>query len=286
MYWDYPEVSTRDRLDHAPPIDASRVRLSPEQAYAALKRDTPPASVRLFMFDGRPAYRFDDALVFADDGHVQDGFPLDLTLRIASSWAEEPTDSAAREIVTRPDQWTVSGEFRGLRPLDKYSWPDGQRDLRLAAHGRSGAIDNASLAAGLVLRSDSALAVLHSSARERPAVESNRPVGVGRRRGDVAARIDRRNLDHGSRGAHSLHRPEALARALGPHLRSLRLHLGLQRLPFDGAFPIQRRPARDGIENRRRARRRRLFVCCLRGEASAGGADGGGEAARLHVRRG
>jgi PepSY-associated TM region len=126
MYWDYPEVSTRDRLDHAPPIDASRVQLSPEQAYAALKRDTPPASVRLFMFDGRPAYRFDDALVFADDGHVQDGFPLDLTLRIASSWADEPPASAAREIVTRPDQWTVSGEYRGLRPLDKYSWPDGK----------------------------------------------------------------------------------------------------------------------------------------------------------------
>ena len=125
MYWDYPEVSARDRLDHSPPLDAARIRRSPEQAYAALTRDTPPASVRLFMFDSRPAYQFDDALVFADDASVQDGFPPDLTLRIASNWSAEPLASATREVIIKPDQWTVSGEFRPLRPLDKYSWPDG-----------------------------------------------------------------------------------------------------------------------------------------------------------------
>jgi uncharacterized iron-regulated membrane protein len=127
MYWDYPEVGSPDRLRHALPLDASRVRLSPQQAYAALKREEPPGSVKLFMFDGRPVYRFDDVLVYADDGQVQDGFPPDLTLRIASAWAGEDRDTATREIVTQPDQWTVSGEFRSLRPLAKYSWPDGNQ---------------------------------------------------------------------------------------------------------------------------------------------------------------
>jgi hypothetical protein len=127
MYWGYPEVSERDRLERSPPIDAASVRLSPAQAYAALKRDGPPDSVRLRMFDGRPAYQFDGALVYADDGETQRGFPPELTLRIAAAWAGEPGGSAAaREIVTEADQWTVSGEFRGLRPLDKYSWPDGR----------------------------------------------------------------------------------------------------------------------------------------------------------------
>jgi hypothetical protein len=126
MYWDYPEVSRRDRIERALPLDASRVRLSPEQAYAALKRESAPDSVRLFMFDGRPAYQFDGTLVYADDGRTQDGFPPDLTLRIAAAWAGEPAGGATHDTVTQADQWTVSGEFRRLRPLDKYTWPDGK----------------------------------------------------------------------------------------------------------------------------------------------------------------
>jgi uncharacterized iron-regulated membrane protein len=127
MYWDYPEVSARDRLDHSPPLDPARVRLSPEQAYAGLKQDVPPSSARLFMFDARPVYQFDDAIVFADDGSVQDGFPADLTLRLAAAWAGELPALAGRQVVTQPDQWTVSGEFRPLRPFDKYTWPDGNQ---------------------------------------------------------------------------------------------------------------------------------------------------------------
>jgi uncharacterized iron-regulated membrane protein len=126
-YWDYPEVTDQDRMAHAAPINPSRVRLTPDQAYARLQLDGPPSSAVLLMFDGRPAYRFDDALVYADTGDSQQDFPPDLTRRIASTWVSHPAEAASRAVVDSPDQWTVSGEFAPLRPLDKYTWPEGQQ---------------------------------------------------------------------------------------------------------------------------------------------------------------
>ncbi len=124
-YWDYPGVSDRDRLEHAEAIDISRVRLTPRQAYSKLQLDGEPASEILLMFDGRPAYRFDGALVYADTGEPQTDFPPELTRRIAGNWISRPAGAASLGVVDQPDQWTVSGEFGPLRPLDKYSWPDG-----------------------------------------------------------------------------------------------------------------------------------------------------------------
>jgi len=124
-YWDYPSVTDRDRLAHAEPIDASRIHFTADQAYASLNLDGPPASTLLLMFDGRPAFRFDDALVYADTGQPQRDFLPDLTRRIAAAWAKRPASAASLEITNAIDQWTVSGEFAELRPLDKYSWPNG-----------------------------------------------------------------------------------------------------------------------------------------------------------------
>lgn len=124
-YWDYPGVSDRDRLEHAQPIDITSVRLTPQQAYAKLQLDGTPSSAVLLMFDGRPAYRFDGVLVYADTGEPQNDFPPELTRRIAATWESRSADSASLSVVDQPDQWTVSGEFGPLRPLDKYSWPDG-----------------------------------------------------------------------------------------------------------------------------------------------------------------
>src|SRR5436189_6239117 len=69
MYWDYPGVSAGDRLEHSPALVASTVRLSPQQAYAAVADEPMPTPVRLNSFDGRPVYRFgDEAIVYADTG--------------------------------------------------------------------------------------------------------------------------------------------------------------------------------------------------------------------------
>ncbi|PYU28846.1 MAG: hypothetical protein DMG32_01800, partial [Acidobacteria bacterium] len=63
----------------------------------------------------------------ADDGQIQEDFPADLTLRIASAWTGQPPSATKEEDNTEEDQWTVSEEFAELRPLRKYSWPDGQQ---------------------------------------------------------------------------------------------------------------------------------------------------------------
>src|SRR3954464_7865188 len=58
MYWQFPDVSTRDRIEHAPPLDPATIKLTPGEAFARLDADPPPTGVRLDTFDGRPVYEF------------------------------------------------------------------------------------------------------------------------------------------------------------------------------------------------------------------------------------
>src|SRR3984957_18513930 len=125
MYWDYPAVSDADRLERAPVLDAAKVKLSAAEAYAALDSDQPPGSIRLASLDGRPAYYFrigrGRAVVYADSGEPQDVFPPELNLRTAAAWTGQPASAAKVSEVTEPDQWTLEGGLRNLRPLWKYS---------------------------------------------------------------------------------------------------------------------------------------------------------------------
>lgn len=132
MYWDYPSVSAEDRLERAPFLDASRVKLSAAEAYAKLSSKQPPSATGLAVFDGRPAYRFragrgGQMLVYADTGEQQDVFSPELNLRTASAWTGQPAADAKVEEITKPDQWTLEGGLRNLRPLWKYSWPNGDQ---------------------------------------------------------------------------------------------------------------------------------------------------------------
>jgi len=141
MYWDFPAVTAADRLDRSPPLDASTVHVAPEQALAALDADRVPAAVRLNTFDGRPAYRFrigrEETLVYADTGE-QPGVPSRAQLdRIAAAWVRQPVDTARVSEMTDVDQWTVQGPLRTLRPVWKYSWPNGE-DVYVA--GASGEV--------------------------------------------------------------------------------------------------------------------------------------------------
>ena len=129
MYWDYPSVSDADRLQRAPILDPSRVKVSPAAAYARLGWDDAPDSTRLASFDQRPAYFFrarrSEAIVYADTGEQQDVLSPEVNLRTAAAWAGRPAAEARVEEVTEPDQWTVEGGMRNLLPLWKYSWPNG-----------------------------------------------------------------------------------------------------------------------------------------------------------------
>jgi hypothetical protein len=131
MYWDFPGVTAQDRLDRSPALDDSSIRLSPAEGYARLDVAQPPAEVRLNTFDGRPVYRFRsgrrERLVYADTGDEQDEVSSEMIGRIATAWNGQPAATAKVESVEQPDQWTVEGGLRNLRPLWKYSWRNGEQ---------------------------------------------------------------------------------------------------------------------------------------------------------------
>jgi hypothetical protein len=131
MYWGYPQVDAQERLARSMPLDPQTIRVSPAEAYAALGGDSTPDQVRIAVLDGRPAYRFrigrSESIVYADDAQLLEEIPHDMFRRIASAWTGQPASAATFEgALTQPDQWTVSGEFRDLRPLWKFSWPNGE----------------------------------------------------------------------------------------------------------------------------------------------------------------
>ena len=139
MYCDFPSVRTADFLERSPALDASAIRLSPAEAWAKLNVDEPVTGVRLNIFAGRPVYRFaaggEIKRVYADTGE-KPGLPSPETMRrVASNWTAQPIAQAAVEPVTEVDQWTIQGGLRNLRPLWKYSWPNGEQ---VYVSGRNG----------------------------------------------------------------------------------------------------------------------------------------------------
>jgi hypothetical protein len=130
MYWTYPTVAAADRLQRSPALDPSTVVLSPVEAAAAVGLEATPAQTRLNTFDGRPAYRFGGGsgiVVYADTGEEQTRVSTPMRHRIAGAWTGLPAGDARIETVTDVDQWTVQGQMRNLRPLYKYSWPNGEQ---------------------------------------------------------------------------------------------------------------------------------------------------------------
>ena len=129
MYWDFPDVRQADRIAHAAPIDAAKIKLSPAEAYAQLGVNEEVQDVRLSTFDGRPVYRFDDDayVVYADTGDEQLEVSDAMVRRIAEAWTKQPAGRARVEEITEVDQWTVQMRVVDLRPLWKFSWPDGEQ---------------------------------------------------------------------------------------------------------------------------------------------------------------
>jgi hypothetical protein len=143
MYWEFPAVTAADRLERAPALAASAIRLSPAEAVAALGATEPLMHLTLEMFDGRPVYRArgdawlkplhgartagEETIIYADTGAIQTVVSPAMRDRIAAAWTGEPAALARVETLREADQWTVEGTFDALRPLWKYAWPDGQQ---------------------------------------------------------------------------------------------------------------------------------------------------------------
>jgi hypothetical protein len=131
MYWDFPSVRADDRLERSPLLEPSRVRLSPAEALASLRISRSPAQIRLGTFDGRPAYRVrsgrDEKIVYADTGEEPVAVDSTMAARIASAWTGQPQTAVRTQLMNDVDQWTVQGPLRSLRPLWKFSWPNGEQ---------------------------------------------------------------------------------------------------------------------------------------------------------------
>ena len=130
MYWTFPAATTADRLERLPALDRSKVALTPAEAYATLKLDDPPGDIRLTSFDGRPAYRFDGRggpVVYADTGEEQVEGSRFMVNRAAAAWTGKPVADAQVVKLEGVDQWTVSTNLSGLRPVWKFSWPSGEQ---------------------------------------------------------------------------------------------------------------------------------------------------------------
>lgn len=136
MYWSYPAVSIGDRLLRAPTLRAADVKFSAEQVFDG-PLEQQPADVTLTSFDGRPAYLGGGRLVYADTATPQLAVDDALLDRAAAAWSGQPLVLAAKQSVEAVDQWTLSSSLRNLRPLYKYSWPDGQQ---VYVHGGSGEV--------------------------------------------------------------------------------------------------------------------------------------------------
>ena len=132
MYSGFPEVDQQERFEKAAPIESGAIRVSPEAAYNKLRWMGPPEGLEISMLDGRPAYRFrvgsELGTIFADTGDVLAEVTEDFALREAAHWTVQAAERARLEgVIREPDQWTVSAEYRALRPLFRFSWPDGEQ---------------------------------------------------------------------------------------------------------------------------------------------------------------
>ena len=131
MYRRFPDVSREDRLERAPVLDATKIKLSVEEAHRTLEENQAPGRVLLNTLDDRPVYRFGagrrERIVYADDGAAVGEVPRETLRRIASAWTRQPIGTAKEEAIETPDQWVVQGQLRNLRPMWKYSVADGQQ---------------------------------------------------------------------------------------------------------------------------------------------------------------
>jgi hypothetical protein len=130
MYWTFPTVEPGDRLERSPALDPATIVLSPIEAAERIGIRPAPTQTRLNTFDGRPVYRFGGGarprIVYADTGEEQVEASSVQRDRIAAAWTGQQSSVAWIEPVTSVDQWTVQAPLRTLRPMYRYSWPNGE----------------------------------------------------------------------------------------------------------------------------------------------------------------
>ena len=118
VYVPFPSFRAPERIETAPAIDWSQVRIGPDVALAGLHQARFPAEMRLGMSDGEPVYRF-----VTEDGRravsARSGLEIGIVGRakaaaIAADLLHAPVKSVTP--VDR-DQWVVTGAYRKMAPF-------------------------------------------------------------------------------------------------------------------------------------------------------------------------
>ncbi len=130
MYAEMPQLSERERLAALPILD-HRATVSAAKAIE-LAEVEGVSSIKLTSLFDRPAWRIRDSrgawvTVFADDGDVRDTFQYEEAQASAAPFQTTKARPRLVETLDGPDQWTLEGDFRGLRPLYKASLDDPAR---------------------------------------------------------------------------------------------------------------------------------------------------------------
>jgi len=118
-----PSLTAEYRLERLPAINASAIRLTPDDALSKAELG-PPGSAELLTILDRPAYRFDGITVFADNGEL-----LEVTPERAAEAAQLFTQLSEDQVrpagvLMEVDQWTI-GQRSNL-PLYKFTVDDGE----------------------------------------------------------------------------------------------------------------------------------------------------------------
>jgi uncharacterized iron-regulated membrane protein len=122
-----PRLTQELRLERAPDLDLSRVRLRPSEAAerlrdtgALLPGDDPRAELLTVM--DRPAYRLAGETVFADSGELLDPLDSDQAKTVASRFMRLPEERLRLLGTSSGDQWTLGLGSRAT--LHKFSVDD------------------------------------------------------------------------------------------------------------------------------------------------------------------
>jgi PepSY-associated TM region len=130
MYWDFPSVSSADRLARSPTLDVASLHVSLADAFDTAGFDSVDEA-RLETFDGRPVYRLRNGrtarVVYADTGEMRRAVSREQADRIAARWSGQNIAAATVRAADEVDQWTVQLPLARLRPVWQYTWPHGEQ---------------------------------------------------------------------------------------------------------------------------------------------------------------
>jgi hypothetical protein len=112
-----PTLTPKTRLEHLAPIDFGAIKLTPSDQ---------GESVTLLTVMGRPAYRIDGQIIFADNGDTLGDVDQQKAIVLASEYMKVPPEKVHYlELLTDADQWTI--EQRGQLPFHKLAIDDADR---------------------------------------------------------------------------------------------------------------------------------------------------------------